>query len=105
MGFEDGAGRAARVARNELIFRAVNERIGKLGDADSPVEIVCECENAECFERIELPREEIATIENDHRHFFIVPGHEAPDVERVVERREHYFVVEKPEEALRLAKE
>ena len=38
--------------------------------------------------------------------FAVKPGHELPDVERVVERHESYFVVEKAEgEAARLAED
>jgi hypothetical protein len=44
-----------RLAKNENLFRALNENIveiaGSLGD-DTPYEFVCECSTKDCFERI-----------------------------------------------------
>jgi hypothetical protein len=51
--------RHTRLARNESIFREVNERIeelaksGDLGELDS-LEILCECGNAECKEPLRV---------------------------------------------------
>jgi len=96
--------REARIARNELLFRTVNERIGELGRYwDSPLEIVCECGDPTCHEPIEIPPESVETLATDRVHFFVVPGHEIPDVEEVVERHGAYFVVEKPKHAETLA--
>ena len=38
------------------------------------------------------------------RRFVVKPGHEIPDVETIVERRESYIIVEKPAEATDLAR-
>ena len=96
-------GRKERLARNEAAFRKVNESIGSRDDAPStPVTAayLCECGALGCNELVELSREDYEAVRAHSRRFFLIPGHEEPEVETVVERREGFFVVEKhPEEA------
>ena len=91
-----------RAARNEEVFRGVNERIaggGTLHGVASPMPFHCECDRERCFESVRiLPREYRAIAEERYR-FVIVPGHEDPRIERVVEVRDGYSVVEKIGEA------
>jgi hypothetical protein len=94
--------RAERIAENEARFRAINERLrGDLQpvteDAD-PVRFVCECGNASCREGVEVLLRDYRAVRLNPRHFAVVPGHEIPDLEAVVERHEGYFVIEKPED-------
>lgn len=83
-----------RVAMNEASFRKVNEGIASGSDVD-PLSFICECGRLGCNSLIELPRSEYEAIRADPRRFALVPGHEIPEAERVVERREGYAVVEK----------
>jgi hypothetical protein len=90
--------REFRVGNNERLFREVNERINRIqedfGQAHA-FEIVCECGAQGCLERITLTHDAYTRLRANPRTFAIVPGHEAPDVEDVVERNEQYYVVEK----------
>jgi hypothetical protein len=91
--------RARRIGLNEAVFRDVNERIDELAQTfrlqDQPLELVCECGNASCTQQIRVSRSEYEALRSDHALFAIYPGHEAPDVEGVVDKREGYDVVRK----------
>jgi hypothetical protein len=88
-----------RAARNQSLFRDINERIEQLNQAFETVlplsEWVCECADAGCVEHIELSLAEYEALRADGNRFAVVPGHEVADVERVVDRFERYVVVEK----------
>jgi len=89
---------ATRVARNESTFRNVNEGIEagrRLTDEATPSRYVCECARLGCTELIALLPSEYEAIRSHRRRFAVVPGHEVPDVEQVVERQPAFFVVEK----------
>jgi hypothetical protein len=91
--------RRARIAENEAVFREVNERIEDLQRAlvpdvgDDTMEIVCECGHVACFERIPTSIEVYEEVRSDPTLFIIVPGHEIPDVEDIVTRRDTFYVV------------
>ena len=92
--------REERAAQNELVFRAVNEQIMKMTERFraqlSDVDIVCECADAQCVGTIRVAFDEFAELERQSGTFLVLPGHEAPDVEDVVERTRTYVVVRKP---------
>ena len=93
--------REDRIARNEALFRSVNERVRELAatagsrERDPVASFVCECGRADCTETVELTVAEYERVRADPTHFVVVPGHEIPDVEEVVERHERYDVVRK----------
>jgi hypothetical protein len=93
---------AERAARNEEMFRGVNLRIeagAEMHDINTPGRFHCECDRTGCFEMIELLP---ATYRDvlERRYFFVTaPEHADPRVERLVEERDHYWVVEKVGEA------
>jgi hypothetical protein len=82
--------RAERIAENEDAFRHLNDRLGVMGV------FVCECGDPGCREHVQMSRERYTEIRADAYRFFVRPGHEAPDVETVIERCDAYYVVEKP---------
>ncbi|CAN5219135.1 hypothetical protein BH18ACT14_BH18ACT14_18680 [soil metagenome] len=87
--------RAKTVARNESLFREVNERIEEIAETkfkSSHSEFFCECDDADCVELMELTVEEYEEIRFDPMRFVVKPGHELPDFERVFERESHYVV-------------
>ena len=94
-----------RVARNETLFREFNERVEGLGGDSPRIAFVCECGDLGCLERLELTRTSYEQVRSDPRRFVVAPGHENPDVERVVARLHDYLVVEKVAEAARIAVE
>jgi hypothetical protein len=91
--------RADRAARNEALFRRVNERVEEvnqafesiLGDAD----FFCECADIDCMEKIRMTLREYEALRDVSTHFAVKPGHVLPENERVVEERVGYVVVEK----------
>ena len=91
--------RAERVGANEALFRAVNEKIEDLneafGELTGTMAIVCECGSAGCTEQIEVELPFYERIRDDAALFVVVSGHEAPDLEKIVERHEGYDVVRK----------
>jgi hypothetical protein len=98
--------REKRIARNEVAFRNVNEGIERgqwPGDEGARVAFRCECGQLGCNELIELTVREYEEVRASPRRFVMLPGHQIPEVETVVETFEGYIVVEKREESGRLA--
>ncbi len=87
-----------RAGANEAMIRDVNEGIERgqwPGEEDSPVGFRCECARLGCNQLIELSVREYEEIRAHPRRFVVVPGHEAADVETVIEARPRYVIVEK----------
>jgi len=87
-----------RIGMNEALFREVNERIETLQDdlaAPGTFMIVCECGRRDCMERFPITNEEYRELRSDGLQFAVVPGHELPDVERVIATRGGYLIVVK----------
>jgi hypothetical protein len=91
--------RGDRAARNEALFRRVNERVEEvnkafetiLGDSD----FFCECADVDCMEKIRMTLVEYEALRAESTHFAVKPGHVLPENERMVEERVGYVVVEK----------
>jgi hypothetical protein len=87
-----------RIARNESLFREVNEAIAGgqwPGEDDRPVGFRCECARLGCNDLIELTPQEYERVRGNPRRFVVAVGHEQPAGERVVETHAGYAVVEK----------
>ena len=88
-----------RAARNESLFREVNQNIARLeerhGDTTTETAFVCECANSDCAERLAVDPETYRRVRREPRRFLLVPGHEDPQLERVIERHPDYLIVEK----------
>lgn len=92
-------------ARNEVLFRGLNERITEIGDqidtaaVGAPTaeqeEFYCECGGLECMARIEMSRAEYEAVRRHAARFFTLESHADPEVERIVERTPRYVIVEK----------
>jgi hypothetical protein len=91
---EPQAERERRAAENQALFREVNERVRSIADR-LPIEFVCECSNSHCITTIPLTREEYESVREAPDQFFVVPGHEHPEIERLVARNDRYAVVRK----------
>jgi hypothetical protein len=90
--------RQQRVAKNEALFRQVNERIEEVNeslDAEEPSDFLCECGDENCTSPVSLTLAEYEQVRSNPTHFIIAPGHEVVDVERVIARTERFSVVEK----------
>jgi hypothetical protein len=91
--------RADRAAKNEAVFRRVNERLEEVNEsfqvATDNAQFVCECARIECAERVELTLSKYEAVRRVPTRFIVKPDHVLPEEERVVERQEQYVVVEK----------
>jgi hypothetical protein len=89
-----------RIARNETLFRQVNERVRDVSEAfvaldPSEIDFVCECGDEHCTEPVSLSLAEYEQVRSVPTHFFVVPHHVIAKVEVVVRRGEGHVVVEK----------
>ena len=104
--------REAKLAKNQALFREVNEHISEL-DAGEPVYggshrtigIVCECSKESCTALIDVQVDEYERVRESPARFLICRGHEFPKIERVVDMAERYEVVEKIGEAAEIVAE
>lgn len=100
--------RERRLARNETLFREVNERIEDLAlthaDEDHLYEFLCECSNANCDLRLPLPLSTYEQARTDSAVFIVAEGHDLPEIEDVVLRGAGFQLVRKHGEAAELAK-
>ena len=95
----DGGTTAVKAARNQSLWREVNERVASVAEAAGEMELLCECADIECTQTITISAGEYEHVRGNPTHFPIAVGHDYPDVEKVVEENERYAVVEKTGEA------
>jgi hypothetical protein len=98
--------REQRIAANEARFRDVNERIVR-NEAPSAeaFEIICECGNAECLERIAVTRADYGRARSDPALFLAKTGHIKAEAEDVVADQPGYQLIRKTGDAASLAEE
>jgi hypothetical protein len=93
--------RDERLARNEAFLREVNERIQEVGERlqvlpdDELLDFRCECGRPECEGSVPMTSREYDHVRSDADRFAVIPGHENSAIERVVERKERYLIVDK----------
>jgi hypothetical protein len=103
--------REERLARNEANFRSLNESLGaavhaRLSDTGSNVPgFVCECGNSDCEDIVQVELSSYEQVRRDPCLFLLHPGHEALEVEDVVQREDGYLVVRKHEEVADIVRE
>ena len=102
---DNGAAWKVRAARNQSLFRAINEELKVATHAVDPESftIACECADPACVETLEVEVERYAQIRADPTHFIVLPGHIYPEVERVIVEDARFQIVEKFGEAGRVA--
>jgi hypothetical protein len=94
-------------ARNESLFREVNDRIEELSEnvesqgitPEGLIEFHCECGREGCTERLRMTAAEYDRVRSDNDRFALAPGHETPEMEVVVETSDRFVVVDKLPEA------
>jgi hypothetical protein len=96
--------RGGRVARNEALFREVNERIKDVGE-DAETLLLCECGDLGCSEVVELTPADYEAVRAEGDLFFLVPGHEDLAVDRAVRRTDRLLIVEKVGEGGEVARD
>jgi hypothetical protein len=105
------AARDKRLAENEALFREVNERVAEVAthffhlDSHEAIDFICECARPECADLIPMTAAEYEAIRAQSTRFAVIPGHQEPEIESIIERRPAYLVVEKRDEAQEVARE
>jgi hypothetical protein len=91
--------RARRIGENEALYRSINEKIEGLNETFGVVAesmaVICECGRLECSRQIELDIPTYEHVRADPTHFVVLPGHELPDVETVIEEHGTFNIVRK----------
>jgi hypothetical protein len=99
--------RELRAARNQALFRSINEKLESMNERFAGVihtfTIACECADTTCVEKIEIVPEEYRAVRAEPRQFAVRPGHVLLDVEKIVSESDRYVVVEKTGTAGRTA--
>jgi hypothetical protein len=97
-----------RAARNQSLYRSINEKFKELnqnfseaGIADS--EWICECADTHCTLRIPASLHEYDAVRSNPRTFIVSPSHVHPEVERVLNQNDRYMIVEKIDRAGQIA--
>ena len=102
----------SKMAENEVIFRQFNENIQKgladlektaredgqmelLKNHDDQLHFYCECADEKCLERIIMKPSKYQELHKTLRQFIIIPGHDVPQIERIIKKARSYQVVEK----------
>ena len=88
---------ARRLAQNETIFREVNEHVRKAEERvrhDFP-RFVCECSKIDCDEQIPVEIDDYRAVRAHPARFLVATGHGNDQIEKVVESRANYDIVEK----------
>ncbi len=92
---------AARAAKNESVFREVNERIRELeegfgGKTGEHASFVCECSRLDCRSAVDATLDEYRRVrDGGPKRFLVLPDHVDPDHERIVRTTDRFAVVEK----------
>ena len=87
---------AERLARNQTLFREVNERLNGVDRSSITLsEFVCECSDETCTRTLLVGPREYEAVRSIPKRFMVAPGRELPEIESVVENRERFLIVEK----------
>jgi hypothetical protein len=91
---------ALRAARNESLYREINENIKGLNEAfaeilDASSTWLCECADADCAEAMEMTTEEYEQVRAHPSRFAVLRGHLDPVIEEVIAEHPRYVVVQK----------
>jgi hypothetical protein len=96
-------------AKNQSLFREVNERLKEVGAQSKSIpyleDAICECADDACSERISLSAGEYERIRANSVWFAVAAAdeHVFPEVERVAEKHDGYWIVEKLDGAAAVA--
>jgi hypothetical protein len=85
------------LALNETIFRKANEDMREAGDRlqHDFEAFMCECADINCDEKVPLSLERYREVRSDPARFVVLPGHENPELEQILETEGGFTVVEK----------
>ena len=90
----------AEEARNETVFREMNEWTEEADDArlglERPMDAyLCECSDRRCAATIRVTRHEYEGVRASGVRFVIALNHENPEIDQVISENERFATVEK----------
>jgi hypothetical protein len=96
--------REERIAKNETVLRATNRELERADQAEGAtlgqlIDVLCECGRPECGGVIEMTFVDYDAVHSQADRFVVLRGHENNEIEKVVEERAEYLVVDKIGEA------
>lgn len=87
------------MAHDEARFRHANEQIVRaLHEFDSSrreLELMCECALPDCEEMVSMSRDDYGRMRTHPERFVVAVEHVVGDTERLVERGDDYWLIEK----------
>lgn len=90
--------REIRAARNQALFRAVNDKMMEVnegfGEPTGMFSVACECADTTCVRLLEIEAGAYRQVRRNPRTFVVLRNHVFPDVERVLSTHDGYVVVE-----------
>jgi hypothetical protein len=94
--------RLERATQNEQTFQSYNARRAAIEESggtpdDEPVPFVCECDQPKCWRAIKVPLDEYEGAVEAPDRFVVYLAMRDPEVEVVVEIRENFLIVSKPD--------
>jgi hypothetical protein len=84
-----------RATAAEVNGRRVNEAIERGTREAGAAVFVCECGNLGCNATVEMSIGAYEAVRSAFDRFLVLPGHELPEIEDVIERHDAYLVVAK----------
>lgn len=93
-----------RLTENEIIIREKNSKVSKglkkyfrndKSVVNAPVAFVCECSNLKCDQLVNLSIKEYEKLHRKRNRFTIYTGHVKPEVEKVIDQKKDFDIVEK----------
>ena len=95
-----------KLIQNEATQRFENSRVKRtlqplIGD-DTKIAFICECSDLECRARIDLTTAEFDNLHSQRKRFVVKPDHEIVAIEKIIDRNDNYFIVEKFDAPLEL---
>jgi hypothetical protein len=96
-----------RRARNQSLFREVNERVETLqaewGNGAGAIDFCCECADTDCALPMAVTMEEYEALRAHPARFAVLPSHFYADIEIIVARNDRFWTVEKIQDAGQVA--
>ncbi|MGH3041209.1 MAG: hypothetical protein ACREJR_00410 [Candidatus Rokuibacteriota bacterium] len=78
--------------RQETLIREVNERIREVSAGQDRFDVLCECGDLDCHERLDVSAAEYEEVRGENRTFLVAPGHAVAGTGLVRERPTHLVV-------------
>jgi hypothetical protein len=81
-------------AKNEVLFREVNERIHEVAEG-SKSDFICECADIACTQAVFLTLADYEAVRSVPANFVVADGHQDQRLEAIVRSEDGYLIVEK----------